>query len=479
MARGTKSLIVRHWRGELSLKTSFWVFGVLLPVIIVLGIAALTAAAELLGLAWRPLGVVKLALLLLAALLLIWIFVGIWRAASWYPAQGGKPAWAWLAKLGVLLALSRLLFEVYQFSLPLVQDDVILSSNGGHAQQFTMRVLANGTELELSGGLQTGAAGAVAAMLNKYPNIRVIHLNSSGGLIAEGVDLYKLIQMKQLNTYVPTECSSICVLPFLAGDRRYIGKRGLLGFNSLYTNTQGVQIPAATHERFREAYQQQGIAGPFTRRALNMEHVRLWYPSHIELLAANVIHTIAEADQFASSTVAHPQDVAITARHLVMAPSRELVTYWQTKLNILNYLNYTNANSCVDYLYPDWHNNTINRSDGIPVNLLDTFELAAVDLIEATDVTQEVNQPITVETELSMQSILAQLEQQSAEYIDALNAPQRYRDQPEVICSANIALYQQILLRPQLEERAGLLRMLYAQQESSTSNYGREHASMR
>ena len=89
-------MIIRLWRGEMALWKTFWLFGVgggLLLGLPVFG--AILAITDVPDDATASIFLLALAFLLVY---LVWVFVGIWRAATRYQ---GNPAWAMLAKITV------------------------------------------------------------------------------------------------------------------------------------------------------------------------------------------------------------------------------------------------------------------------------------------------------------------------------------------------------------------------------------------
>ena len=89
-------MIVRVWQGELDLWKTFWLFGagggILIALPPVVALVGKTGFIELYG--------VEYILLAFSPLhyYLIWVFVGIWRAATIYQ---GNPVWTVLARLAV------------------------------------------------------------------------------------------------------------------------------------------------------------------------------------------------------------------------------------------------------------------------------------------------------------------------------------------------------------------------------------------
>jgi len=105
-----ESYIVRHWRGELSFRRSYWVNGVIIfhfVTNVAAAIAVTLTVEETLALrqeGWQGLAdlfvIAALAELFLILVTYVWALVGVWRAASRYQ---GKKVWAVLAKIQMCL----------------------------------------------------------------------------------------------------------------------------------------------------------------------------------------------------------------------------------------------------------------------------------------------------------------------------------------------------------------------------------------
>jgi hypothetical protein len=98
-AARSNSYIARHWRGELSLPKSFWLNGFLIGLISRVLFSGLLTGSQFLG-SVSVVVPVFLALQTLNLLVVVWILVGIWRAASNY---AGRRLWAILAKIVVVI----------------------------------------------------------------------------------------------------------------------------------------------------------------------------------------------------------------------------------------------------------------------------------------------------------------------------------------------------------------------------------------
>jgi hypothetical protein len=89
-------MIIRLWHGEIGLLRTFWLFGMGGGLLFVLPLFAMMLA--LTDVPDNVTASIFLAALGLLAIYLVWVFVGIWRAANKY---SGNPVWAILAKIAV------------------------------------------------------------------------------------------------------------------------------------------------------------------------------------------------------------------------------------------------------------------------------------------------------------------------------------------------------------------------------------------
>jgi hypothetical protein len=64
-----------------------------------------------------------------------------------------------------------------------------------------MRVMRDGTEIEITGGMKYGLSDDFRRVIAAAPRLRVVHLNSIGGRIGEAEKLHKIIKEKGFITY--------------------------------------------------------------------------------------------------------------------------------------------------------------------------------------------------------------------------------------------------------------------------------------
>ncbi len=167
-------------------------------------------------------------------------------------------------------------------SAPAWADD---SDIGGHQ----IHLVNAGFELEFSGGMGLGSADELSRMLDSNPAVRVVHLNSSGGLVGEGRRMMDIIQRHLLITTTDSYCLSACTLAFLGGRERYLAPNARLGFHSEYSDKlKDAQVEAI--QRQDEATMiSLGIPGDFVDKAFATPKNRIWLPSVSELEEAHVI----------------------------------------------------------------------------------------------------------------------------------------------------------------------------------------------
>ena len=152
-----------------------------------------------------------------------------------------------------------------------------------------VRLLAGGSELEFSGDMSAGSAQELGNMLDANPGVGVVHLNSSGGLVSEGRQMFALLHERQVITTTDKYCVSACVLAFLGGRERYLAPAARLGLHEEFSDiATKIQIEAA-EQSDKQLMQSLGVPGEFVDKAFSTPRDSIWLPSVGELQAANVI----------------------------------------------------------------------------------------------------------------------------------------------------------------------------------------------
>lgn len=154
----------------------------------------------------------------------------------------------------------------------------------------------------------------------------MVTLDSPGGLVAEALSIGALIAERQFATYVPpdVECASACALIWLAGERRRMSDRSLVGFHAAYRLRDG----QATESGMANAE----IGAYLTHLGLPVEAVR-----YITVSAPDEMMYLTTAD-----AVRFGFDVYVDERAPQFQPSGPTLV-WQSATLVMA------ANNCGDF----------------------------------------------------------------------------------------------------------------------------------
>ena len=296
MQEKNRTYLVRHWRGELSLPVSYWVNGILANIVAV--ICTLLIAGTL---GSTPSGYAYLAYWLstfaFLTLIVIWQSVGIWRSADRYSKENSRWFWPAVAKFMVIIGVLNLLVEYNKTLIPAVHES-LETAEWLSSIKWDIKVLNEGREVELSGGIKEGISEEFLAALNAVNTIEVVHVNLyKGGLVNEAMELMEIINELGLATYVSGECVSACTIVFLGGEVRLINQHAKLGFHTY--SIPGVKDNQMNQSEHKSYLRSRGISNSFITKIFSTPRDQMWYPTTDELLQANVVHQVVGGDEFA------------------------------------------------------------------------------------------------------------------------------------------------------------------------------------
>jgi len=181
---------------------------------------------------------------------------------------------------------------------------------GPDIQGHQIRLIHAGMELEFSGGLGAGSANDLARALDANPGVHVVHLNSPGGLVDEGRQMFDLIRGHLLITTTDRYCFSACTLAFLGGRERYLAPGARLGFHGEFSDTADESHVQAAQHQDMVTMLSLGIASDFVDKAFAAPKDRIWMPSSGELEDAHVITGVSSDYVIADGTKAPSADGA-------------------------------------------------------------------------------------------------------------------------------------------------------------------------
>ncbi len=509
------NFIANHWRGRYPLAFSYWICGTALTVVL-LGLSHWVQASHLpMSLGQRGSG--ASILLIYASLLLatVWQMVGIWRSAGFHVQRGGQSGWAVAARVMVVLTVLRTGVELNQTGFPLMAEGVRLLVGEDHPPPHAIRLLRDGTELELSGGMPFGTADAVQHALDAAPGIKVIHLNSQGGRMQEAYQLFKTIRSRDLITYTSAQCASACAFAFLAGRERFIGEKGQLGFHSVSIGTLSGRDIKDINDEYRRALQSRGVPDSFIDHALSTSPKDIWVPTHAELLSNKVIDAVVDSKTYALSGLTKWHDVHEIEKALLAVPTfaalakfdaknyarlrdllvagiekgksqneiqtkiravfmgdvlpyylkatqdAPLIAYWHTQIAEMGALASTGQQACADFAYPQFAPKPVDLKSLLPKTLVAQDLQAMAGLIESGATRRHGAQVSTANAQADLMAALTRMSATVPRGLEVMRAPAKFKDNPGALCSATLTLYREILATSGDDRVAAVLRDLH------------------
>jgi len=287
--------IAQHWAGELSLPTSYWlnnILGNVLCFAVIIGVTIGLSFTHNLLLLFPALALTWGVILIVA----VWQIVGTWRSAGRTLREDEGWFWPWVVRLLLILAVLNNGRVLVQQAAPQLSDAWQAAVGDPAFGPRGVRILRDGTELELTGGFARGQAAAFKAALDAAPRAHVLHLDSDGGRIGEAVSIRDMMIAREMDTIVDRRCMSACTLVFLGGERRWLGAGAVLGFHS--ASYVGVAAPMLNDD-FRAAFNEAYVPTWFSAVALRTPPTSIWKPTVSQLVDAGVVTNQAPFDQFA------------------------------------------------------------------------------------------------------------------------------------------------------------------------------------
>lgn len=303
----TRNFVVRHWRGEFGLGWSYWGIAFLGNIFALVAIVALNLIFTTeKGYDPGPLFWLNVLTWGLLTIIVVWQVVGTWRSATHHAERrirlGKGAGWAAAAKLALILGVLRFVGDFTQTGALQLGEYYDMAWRGDpRLPAYSMRVMRDGTEIEIAGGIKFGLVADFQRVVMASPRIRVVHLHSSGGRVGEAEKLRKEISSRGLITYVSARCESACTLAYAGGRERWIAASGGLGYH-------GPAFPGLTPEEksaavagWKAMYAGTGISASFLERGLAVPSTEMWHPTVQELLAARAVTNISTGSEFALS----------------------------------------------------------------------------------------------------------------------------------------------------------------------------------
>lgn len=294
-----QNFFAQHWRGEYPLGFSYWIIGFVGNICVLLVVAV---ASALTGGGANPTGILLFFVSLWSFIVVfaIWQMVGIWRSAQRRiddrAALGKRAIWAGLAKVMIFFGALQTVGVIIKTAIPQIAEaSRIAFMDDPDIPSYSIRVMSNGAEAEISGGIKFGLSDDFEKILNASRTVKVVHLDSIGGRLGEGQKLNALIKRRGLDTYVDVKCLSACTLAFVAGRQRILKQGARLGFHRGAFAGED-QLDGSME---RSIYAASGVNIAFIDKALATKNADMWRPSDADLVSAGVVTKITSGDEYA------------------------------------------------------------------------------------------------------------------------------------------------------------------------------------
>lgn len=272
-----RKYLKNHWAGQLG-------FGLTLFVnLIGLSFAVASVSVETL-----PDWVQVLAFVLILSIL-VWQVVGGLRCANTLQLEQSGSSNAWGVYLGVAVSIGLMGFQILDVLAHRFFIDPPFKTVFGN-DDFSVG-FRNGA-VQLTGEVNYLMYQALLTILSQQESVKIISLDSHGGIVFAARSIAKLVEEKKLNTHVEHKCYSACTLILAAGYERSMARNAEVGFHgyTLDMEYQFIGVDPINEQKKDQAYlMARGIQDPFLHKAFGTDAKSLWKPTRSELLTAGFI----------------------------------------------------------------------------------------------------------------------------------------------------------------------------------------------
>jgi len=285
--------IGKHWRGQLSLATSFWINVFTINIGIRLFDTWLNEASPIENPVVASQVIIIYSFILLA-IVYPWQIIGVWRSANRHAEETKNVFWPSVVKITVVLGLSTT-FGLLSTSWPVYKDLYHIGFEKDEYGDYRVELVEDGKLIHLKGSLGFGISKEVNKLIAKNPNVEGIILDSIGGRVYEGRKLSEIILINSLDTYTLNGCYSACGTAFISGNMRYLAKDANLAFHQYRQISESFELYGdMTSEQKKDLmiYQRRDISQDFIDKIFKAKQDDLWYPTVDEMLDAGVVHEV-------------------------------------------------------------------------------------------------------------------------------------------------------------------------------------------
>jgi hypothetical protein len=234
-----------------------------------------------------------LALLCLASLSAIWW----WK---WAGSDAASERSRGIAKVLVVLSSAAALVGAFVTAVKTpIQYRVLIARQS--FKNYSINVDVGTGTLLIQGTVGPGMAAEVGRQLNANAAIRTVAIDSTGGLVLEGLRIASDVQARNVTTKARNQCNSACILIFAAGFQRVAPYNFTFGFHatSSITPISGANN-LATLDGEKAAVSSyltaRGVPHEFIESAKDLGPGKLYPVSAIRMADAGVVTTLLDGD---------------------------------------------------------------------------------------------------------------------------------------------------------------------------------------
>lgn len=289
--------LMRHWRGDLSLATAFWINLVALRFGLV-GIDQLFSppvTEDIEHILPFAVGYVLLSL----CIVFPWQVIGVLRATDKLLHEFGSRALILFAQIGIVVALFVTAVSAFGIFHPLIavepEGPDWFALQAERESRYDIHVSPETHRIHITGDFEIGMTRRLRLFVADTPGATEIVLESNGGYVGQGRAVARVIEERGLATRVETYCESACVIAFIAGVHRTLAPGAKLGFHPYRFEGLAAHPTVDARTEFEvdtKRFADSGVDPAFLVRVAAVPEGEIWYPSANELIAAGVVDTV-------------------------------------------------------------------------------------------------------------------------------------------------------------------------------------------
>jgi hypothetical protein len=277
--------IASHWSGQLSLTKSFWINTVVPLLAFIVLNYNFDKIANVVGQKYSTGGVwlVTTSIFTAFGCIMIWQTVGLWRSSG-------------IEKHGPTVNTAIRAFVIF-YVLSMLPSLIYLVANISSISDTTfipnqISISTEGETIFIKGSLEYGVAEQFSDQLVANHSIKLVALDSEGGVANEANKISETIESNKLSTIIVGQCLSSCTRVFASGLTRTVLRRSNIGFHSTRNLFHIKELDEAQSMDFYTPLVEKGFPKEMIKKILETPAEEMWYAPTIPLYESGFITNI-------------------------------------------------------------------------------------------------------------------------------------------------------------------------------------------